>query len=1585
MSPTRLIREHNKLIATILLSTFGFQLSIPFSSFALTSGPSQPEFADFEQASTTEMVDPFTGNFSYNIPLFELPGPNGGYPFNLSYHAGITPEQEASWVGLGWSLNAGAITRQVRGLPDEFNGDEISTTKEMESNNTVGVCAGVGIEVFGADPLQTELGLTARYNTYNGFGYSLDGGFGFPFATASGKTSAELGLNFSLDENQGLNVSPSLSISNQDLHSFTNINKFSLGAGYNSRFGMTDISLGLSTQRRENIQLGNKNVLAPLGNNYSASLSLANHGFTPVVNTPISNRSWAFKIKGGAAWWGAFPNAYAKGFYNTQKLRDKDFSIKAFGYKNLQNAGDEDLLDFNRERDGLIHKESPNLALPVLIHDIYKIQGQGIGSMFRPLRTDIGTVYDNRSTSKSTSTSLGAEVGPVVAHAGVNLGLLLADNTSGKWNYTGSAARNFEQFDKAHYYEPWYFKVYGEHTSNTLTSYNNIGGDKAVNLNFTGSAKNPSVNWSLPARDQNMERPLRAGTVVEITNDKLWDASRREDVYPLFNVGLDRSSHKPHHPAGYICTNQDGLRYVYALPVYNFEKTEVVYGDKSLNTTASIIEFDPAKRPHTFKHYTKTTTPAYAHSYLLTAVVGPDYVDITNDGVTDDDLGYWVKFSYTKSTGEYNWKTPYDGAFFHEGTYAEQKHDNRATFEYGCKEQYYLEKAETKTHAATFNTTSDRKDNLGADFSQFMPEETPAKASIKSRRLRNVTLETKSGGETNSVLSVHFDNDHYLLCKGTKNGDPTVDKGKLTLKGLHFNYSESTKRLNRYEFDYKEDPVKHNQAKHNADYSVDSQDRWGFYKLDDPNNKDFPYVDQFAEKSDLDDFAGMWSLKGIKLPSGGVIEVDYEMDTYAYVQHKRAMKMARLLNDDLSSGFVRKEIRFQKEANESLNYGEYRAALEGEDIYFKARVNNLNENDGELVSGYFSIDGADDFDGFIANGYHPISERAWEHMRTNAPKLLSNTGESKGKDIDPADLLPIIKLLGTAANEIKQIFKGFKGYASGKGWANSIATKDNSLQAWIRVPVLNGVKYGGGHRVKRILIKESKNADGENTYGQIYDYSMKDEQGNTISSGVAANEPIIGGEESPLRKPKNFTQKIPLHSNNNLFYEYPINEGSHPGASVGYRKVTVMSLAAAERYAAFDPTFQLDEDILPNDVEFGTSGKTVYEFYTAKDFPTITDETIKQEKAPDKSWSVSPFIGINTSSYYTAAQGYSIINNDMHGKLKKLSQYRQRSDGSFEGAPFSYSKYTYKSKRMVYQGERVSRLDNIFQNESSEFAQFMSKGHLVKTPSGGDADLMQLGVEAEMVLDARKYSDKAFSGGFNANLELLSFFFGVIPIPVSWPNISESITEVKTIVNNKIIHKAGILQKVETLQDGAKVATEYLRWDRLTGRPVLQEVTTQFNKHPVYYLTTPGYTQYSRMGPAYINQGFTFEFSNIYEFPGKNEFEADLEQPADGSNLILIAGDEVIIREITTDADGTESFEPKGSAIYVGKYSGTYRFSYKDRLDDTRARRYEGTVVRSGNRNHLSLDIGSLSSLRNPLNFTDFDGRSLTETVVVPR
>ena len=113
-------RKWFKTVVVFLLLCFTNSVINPLQIKALTSGPSQPESQGFSPVETTQMVDLFTGDFKYEVPLMSIPGPDGDYPLVLNYNAGPKLEEEASWVGLGWSLNPGSISREVRGLPDDF-------------------------------------------------------------------------------------------------------------------------------------------------------------------------------------------------------------------------------------------------------------------------------------------------------------------------------------------------------------------------------------------------------------------------------------------------------------------------------------------------------------------------------------------------------------------------------------------------------------------------------------------------------------------------------------------------------------------------------------------------------------------------------------------------------------------------------------------------------------------------------------------------------------------------------------------------------------------------------------------------------------------------------------------------------------------------------------------------------------------------------------------------------------------------------------------------------------------------------------------------------------------------------------------------------------------------------------------------------------------------------------------------------------------------------------------------------------------------------------------------------------------------
>ncbi|MEO0472670.1 MAG: hypothetical protein AAF206_23845, partial [Bacteroidota bacterium] len=134
-----------KIVSVFVFISFLGEIISPSLVYGLTSGPTAPEFSTFTPAGQTEMVNLATGDFTYDIPLMDVEG----YPLNLTYQSGITMDQEASMVGLGWNLNIGSMNRNLRGLPDDFKGDEITKEFNIRPNTTYGLNAGLDFELFG--------------------------------------------------------------------------------------------------------------------------------------------------------------------------------------------------------------------------------------------------------------------------------------------------------------------------------------------------------------------------------------------------------------------------------------------------------------------------------------------------------------------------------------------------------------------------------------------------------------------------------------------------------------------------------------------------------------------------------------------------------------------------------------------------------------------------------------------------------------------------------------------------------------------------------------------------------------------------------------------------------------------------------------------------------------------------------------------------------------------------------------------------------------------------------------------------------------------------------------------------------------------------------------------------------------------------------------------------------------------------------------------------------------------------------------------------------------------------------------------
>lgn len=101
-------------------------------------------------------VDMYTGTPSISIPLAVVSSVDVSQPVSLSYNANST---EQSPFGVGWSIHIDGITRDVRGLPDDFGYlDALSRKGWLYAYSTGTVASVVGGFAPGSDTLSSSYG-----------------------------------------------------------------------------------------------------------------------------------------------------------------------------------------------------------------------------------------------------------------------------------------------------------------------------------------------------------------------------------------------------------------------------------------------------------------------------------------------------------------------------------------------------------------------------------------------------------------------------------------------------------------------------------------------------------------------------------------------------------------------------------------------------------------------------------------------------------------------------------------------------------------------------------------------------------------------------------------------------------------------------------------------------------------------------------------------------------------------------------------------------------------------------------------------------------------------------------------------------------------------------------------------------------------------------------------------------------------------------------------------------------------------------------------------------------------------------------
>lgn len=139
------------------------------SSFDLKNyNPVSPNAANLGQFGIYP-ISKNLGTASVSIPIYVLKERNLNVPISLNYNtSGIRLNDLASWVGLGWSLNAGgAIVRNVKGLPDRSFNDTIPNLQNALFNeDNFNYLEGTGTGFNDTAPDQYVLNALGRTATF---------------------------------------------------------------------------------------------------------------------------------------------------------------------------------------------------------------------------------------------------------------------------------------------------------------------------------------------------------------------------------------------------------------------------------------------------------------------------------------------------------------------------------------------------------------------------------------------------------------------------------------------------------------------------------------------------------------------------------------------------------------------------------------------------------------------------------------------------------------------------------------------------------------------------------------------------------------------------------------------------------------------------------------------------------------------------------------------------------------------------------------------------------------------------------------------------------------------------------------------------------------------------------------------------------------------------------------------------------------------------------------------------------------------------------------------------------------------------
>lgn len=1594
-------RFYLKAVAALLTNLMVVQCFLPTAVYALTSGPSQPEFASFSPAGVNNLVDPFTGDFSYNIDLMTIPGFEDGYPLNLSYNADITAEQEASWVGLGWNLNIGAVTRQMRGIPDDFNGDKITKHRYEKPTRTISV----GTPVPPAEAFGKNLNKVAPtgmfkmyYNTQTGAGLSYGISFAAGnFSTQKGRFNAGINLGLNYDTQTGFGVSPSVSFSGKSdevkksvFHGVSG----SLSASFSSREGLEDISFASNVTTASS--KGNY-LLGQLLNN-TLNGSFAAKAPVPTIDYPRGGLSLSLRAKAGTALIGNTQDIDTDFAYsNTSLAKNKiDLAGLGFMYAHARNDQSNVLMDYHREKDAPVTENTNTIPITIADYDVFSVQAQGLSGTVRGVRGDHGVFTPPTFKSNMLHIGAGVEANPEVnlppgIKTGTNVTVSNSSNYSGPWtDGKGDLMDHFGFVSKVGNmssgiidhpaYEPIAFVDINEPVANYESNYANTAKESEEAIYFRVKEKAGIKGFEMRIKN---EVESSVGSRANFNNYEKRRTARLRRLtdyqFPTYkDLGLSVPTHaKAHHIAKVVATQQGGKKYEFGKPLYNISQVDVAfsvshkYNEANDKDLAGLVNYSSAENSTSNKSgrdnlYSKTTLPPYAHSYLLTKIKGANYVDVNkNDELDETDFGDYIKFNYLPFN-ELGWRSPTgDQVANYAAGLLSFPGDDKASYTYGKKQITFPEEIETRTHKVVF-TYEDRKDALGYN------ENGTLDTSTKKKALKKLTLYKKAfNGSLIEIKAAHFEYT-YELCKKIPNITSTnTEKGKLTLKKVWFSYrgNESPNAvLACYAFEYPDND-------RNPDYDPDMVDRWGYLqkkRFDGLTNKimkNQPYTYQYYTEEERSEIASYWKIKTIKTPSGGEIKVEYEMDSYSHVQHKQAMQMMKVVGFGSSNTenkkYLKKSTRYivARIPKANLTINDVTPYVKGVDkVYFNVfmRLKKL------------PVGGEGKYQGLstIHDGY------AYDYVSGYADYDNEITVVGTGTDYTDVSIkLKSVNLSKVGSDKSFPIRKaGFQHLKRNRldllGTPIEIPTLNNPMALLAPLTVLTGAITSalelimGFERMASFLYCKEVKVDDVNHPS----YIRLNAVGEKFGGGYRVKRIELSDKWSTLSgvgSTKSYGQEY-IYKNNDgsssgvASYEPLIGGEENPFKRPLYQKtgdIFVRDQGLFVEEPLGESFYQsarvgysqvvvrsLENDAALNPKVKGGSGVTVHEFYTAKEFPTKVKRT-SLGATEDKKFIFIPFLGSHSVSNSGYSQGFSVELNDMHGKPKATTTYRH-----FHIDEQASQLSDIPNKKVVTREETHYFLDGY--NQVIPGGKHELKATVSVINGSDEPKKMELGKLVETYSSMNENKTTSVSANSLFNLQIFTVILPTGPFLVVAPTFVADLETARGIYRDisttKVINKLAIPKKKVVYDGASKVVYQNLHFDKESGQPIITRHNNEFGD-PVYTYNRPAHYFYD-------------DLKGTYENIGVEVMASDMMASASASTQYFKKGDRLAyFPSYGATSTNTKLWVHNTDPLQLKDETGTVH-----NIPTSQPTAFY-KVIESGNQNAVSAMVGKTVSLSDPL------------------